>query len=142
MTTTDSTPGEGTASTEQERIDLDVTGMTCAACAMRIEKKLNRLEGVTATVNYATERARVTYTPGAVTTDDLVRTVESIGYGAHVPVPPTPGSSDPAEVRTSDLRRRLIVAACLGGPGSPSTEPHGGTCSSRRRAWTRSSRSA
>ncbi|MFZ9629966.1 MAG: heavy metal translocating P-type ATPase [Ilumatobacteraceae bacterium] len=116
MTPTDTTTHDGDADAAREQVDLDLTGMTCAACAMRIEKKLNRLDGVTATVNYATERARVTFAPGAVTTDDLVRTVESIGYGARLPTPPAPGAVDPAVARATDLRRRLVVAACLGGP--------------------------
>jgi Cu+-exporting ATPase len=63
--------------------------MTCASCAARIEKKLNRLDGVTATVNYATEKARVSWT-GGVTTDDLVATVEKAGYTARVPEPERP----------------------------------------------------
>ena len=57
-----------------ERVSLELTGMTCAACASRIEKKLNRLEGVTATVNYATEKAKVSY-PTNLSPDDLVTVV-------------------------------------------------------------------
>ena len=60
-------------------VELAITGMTCASCANRIERKLNKLDGVTATVNYATEKAKVTY-PGTVSTDDLLRTVEAAGY--------------------------------------------------------------
>ena len=56
-------------------VELAITGMTCASCANRIERKLNKVEGVTATVNYATEKAKVTYGPG-VTPQDLVATVE------------------------------------------------------------------
>ena len=65
-------------------IELEIGGMTCASCASRIEKKLNRLDGVTATVNYATEKAKVTY-PAGITTDDLVATVEKTGYTASLP---------------------------------------------------------
>ena len=60
-------------------VELEIGGMTCASCANRIERKLNKLDGVTATVNYATEKAKVTY-PGSVSTDDLLRTVEAAGY--------------------------------------------------------------
>ena len=60
-------------------VELLIGGMTCASCAARVEKKLNRLDGVTATVNYATEKARVRYVDG-VTTDDLIATVERTGY--------------------------------------------------------------
>ncbi|RBY78900.1 heavy metal translocating P-type ATPase [Geodermatophilus sp. TF02-6] len=72
MTTTEPAPAE---------IELAIGGMTCASCAARIEKKLNRLDGVTATVNYATEKARVSST-GEVTPDDLIATVEKTGYTA------------------------------------------------------------
>jgi len=61
--------------------ELLIGGMTCASCAARIEKKLNRLDGVTATVNYATEKAQVRYADG-VTPDDLIATVEKTGYTA------------------------------------------------------------
>ena len=66
-------PVPATAATE--RVELPITGMTCASCAMRIEKKLNKLDGVTAGVNYATERASVDYDPAAVTPDQLVAAV-------------------------------------------------------------------
>jgi Cu+-exporting ATPase len=67
------------------RLDLPITGMTCASCAAKIEKKLNGLEGVTATVNYATDKATVTYAPDAVEPAALVDAVESLGYGAELP---------------------------------------------------------
>jgi Cu+-exporting ATPase len=67
-------------------VDLDITGMTCSSCAARIEKKLNKLDGVEASVNFATEKAHVTYR-GDVSTDDLVATVKATGYGATVPAP-------------------------------------------------------
>ena len=55
-----------------DRVELPITGMTCASCANRVERKLNQLEGVTATVNYATEKARIEYDPGAVVPAQLV----------------------------------------------------------------------
>ncbi|HWJ08805.1 MAG TPA: heavy metal translocating P-type ATPase [Nocardioides sp.] len=91
--------------------------MTCASCANRIERKLNKLDGVTATVNYATERAKVTYAD-SVTTDDLVAAVEAAGYGARLPRPVVSGdetgasgSGEDDPVRT--LRQRLLVSAIL-----------------------------
>ena len=99
-----------------EHLDLELTGMTCAACANRIEKKLNKLDGVTATVNYATEKATVTYAAGQVSADQLVEAVESIGYGALLPSAVTDDSVDPAAQRLADLRRRLVLAIALGTP--------------------------
>lgn len=100
------------------QLDLAVSGMTCAACAARIEKKLNRLDGVSATVNYATERASVSFPAASFATADLIGTIEALGYGAEVP--PAPGTADAADdpsiARAADLRRRLIVAATLGVP--------------------------
>jgi P-type Cu+ transporter len=92
-------------------VELAITGMTCASCANRIERKLNRLDGVTATVNYATERVKVSH-PGTVSTADLVATVEAAGYAASVP-PPEPDDGDP---EPDALRRRLVVAAVLSIP--------------------------
>ena len=65
-------------------VQLEIGGMTCASCAARVEKKLNRLAGVTATVNYATETARVQVS-GPVSVADLVQTVEDTGYTAQLP---------------------------------------------------------
>ena len=106
-------------------VELLLTGMTCASCANRIERKLNKLDGVTATVNYATEKAKVTY-DDTVTPADLVATVESAGYGARLPEPPketTAGEASPANAEDSeadsalrDLRTRLIVSAILAVP--------------------------
>ena len=59
--------------------------MTCASCAAKIEKKLNALDGVSATVNYATDKATVTYASDTVEPEELVDAVESLGYGAHLP---------------------------------------------------------
>ena len=109
---------------ENAEVDLVVTGMTCAACAARIEKKLNRIDGVRASVNYATERAHVQFDPAVVGPDELVAAVEAVGYGA---LPPSNGPSgsdadnsdtvtDPASRRAASLRIRLIVSATLGLP--------------------------
>jgi Cu+-exporting ATPase len=93
-----------------DAIDLDVTGMTCAACASRIERKLNKLDGVHASVNYATEKARVRLdTPRDV--GELIATIEATGYGAHVPTP-----DEPEPDRAAYLRTRLVVAVVLGLP--------------------------
>ena len=80
---------------EDRSVELVIGGMTCASCAARIEKKLNKLDGVSATVNYATEKAKVTYA-GSVTPQDLVATIEATGYTAVVPAPKV--SSTTAEV--------------------------------------------
>ncbi len=95
-------------------LDLPVQGMTCASCANRIERKLNKLDGVTATVNYATEQASVTYGEG-VTPEDLVRAVEAAGYKAVLPAPETAAdAAAPAPVDpTLSLRRRLLAAWAL-----------------------------
>ena len=89
-------------------VELDIGGMTCASCANRVERKLNKVEGVTASVNYATERARVAF-PASLTTDDLVRVVEQAGYTA------TP-HQDAAPETAEGLRLRLLVSAVLSLP--------------------------
>ncbi|HLL32598.1 MAG TPA: heavy metal translocating P-type ATPase [Streptomyces sp.] len=102
-------------------VELAIGGMTCASCAARIEKKLNRMDGVTATVNYATEKARVTYA-GNVTVPDLIATVEATGYTAREPEPPRAGPDEtpPEERETADelrpLRQRLVTAVALAVP--------------------------
>lgn len=73
-------------------VDLDITGMTCASCANRIERKLNKLPGVEATVNFATEKARVR--SDDVLVSDLIAAVEAAGYGASVPAPVSAESLD------------------------------------------------
>ncbi len=102
-------------------VDLAITGMTCAACAARIEKKLNRIDGVTASVNYATEKAFVT-APDQVTDARLLEVVEDTGYHASVVEPWTAGESPgatPADARASgerdvaDRRRRLLISLAL-----------------------------
>lgn len=95
-------------------VELAITGMTCASCANRIERKLNKLDGVTATVNYATEKAKVSY-PGSVSTDDLLRTVEAAGYAAALPTPPDAPAADAAPER-DPLLQRLLVSTALSVP--------------------------
>jgi Cu+-exporting ATPase len=95
-----------------ERIQLELEGMTCASCAARIERKLNKLEGVQAAVNYATEEATVHYDPRRVDLDDLIRAVEAIGYGAAIPVLRERADED----ATSALRLRLVVAVVITAP--------------------------
>ena len=80
--------------TDTKRVTLDIEGMTCASCAMRIEKKLNKLDGVEATVNFALEQASVT-APEGVSVDDLVAQVEAAGYGVRAPAADGDGGHDP-----------------------------------------------
>jgi Cu+-exporting ATPase len=102
-----------------QSIELSIGGMTCASCAARIEKKLNRIEGVTATVNYATEKAKVSY-DADVTPQDLVATVRATGYTAELPSPPAgqaataPSAPEPDAV--GPLRQRLLISAALALP--------------------------
>lgn len=94
-------------------VELAITGMTCASCANRIERKLNKLDGVSATVNYATEKAKVSF-PVAVSTDDLLRTVEAAGYAAALPTPPDEVAAP--EPERDPLLQRLLVSAALSIP--------------------------
>ncbi|WP_338775826.1 heavy metal translocating P-type ATPase [Streptomyces sp. DG1A-41] len=97
-------------------VELAIGGMTCASCAARIEKKLNRMDGVTATVNYATEKAKVSY-GGDVSVGDLIATVEATGYTAQEPAPPAgqrEETEEPEELRP--LRQRLVTAVALAVP--------------------------
>ena len=94
-----------------QTIELDVQGMTCASCAARIEKKLNRIEGVNATVNYATEKATV-HVGSGTTTQTLIDTIEKTGYQATLPAE---SPRDP-DLELRQLRRRLIITAALSLP--------------------------
>ncbi|MFJ7293846.1 heavy metal translocating P-type ATPase [Streptomyces collinus] len=98
-------------------VELLIGGMTCASCAARVEKKLNRMDGVTATVNYATEKARVAY-PAGIEVADLIATVVKTGYTAEEPAPPRQEDSDAEadDPELSALRRRLTVSAALALP--------------------------
>ena len=100
------------------QIQLDIGGMTCASCAARIEKKLNRMEGVTASVNYATEKAKVTF-DDRVSPADLIAQVEATGYTASVPAPPNESVNEVAAAPVDPtllLRQRLIACAILAVP--------------------------
>ena len=93
--------------------ELDISGMTCAACAARIERRLNRTDGVSATVNYATERARVCFDPQMIDIAAVIAAVERTGYGARLSGNDTDAAAD---ARLADLRRRLVVAVIGGIP--------------------------
>ncbi|MHB1876630.1 MAG: heavy metal translocating P-type ATPase [Streptosporangiaceae bacterium] len=103
----------------QQAAELSIGGMTCASCAARIEKKLNKLDGVTATVNFATEKAVVSF-PDSVSPGDLIAVVERTGYTAALPVPPSESEdgAEPArgDEETAALRRRLLVSLLLAVP--------------------------
>ncbi len=104
------------------QIQLEIGGMTCASCAARIEKKLNRMDGVTATVNYSTEKAKVTFAD-TVTSADLIAQVEATGYTARLPQPTSPAAgtsgveahADSEDV-TQSLRQRLLISSLLALP--------------------------
>ncbi|MFF4805301.1 heavy metal translocating P-type ATPase [Streptomyces sp. NPDC001351] len=109
MTTT--TPGAA-------EVELVIGGMTCASCAARVEKKLNRMDGVEATVNYATEKAKVSFRED-IAVADLIATVEATGYTAQQPTPAEPEdrveeAPEPGELRS--LRQRLTTAVVLAVP--------------------------
>jgi P-type Cu+ transporter len=115
-------PGRAPASASE--VELSIGGMTCASCAARIEKKLNRMEGVTATVNYATEKAKVSY-EGGIEVAELIATVEKTGYTAEQPPPPAPPAGAEGAVQTAppaadgelvSLRQRLFVSLALSVP--------------------------
>lgn len=124
-TTTNTTATTTTTTTEPDlaETELLIGGMTCASCAARVEKKLNRMDGVTATVNYATEKARVSH-PAATGVADLIATVVKTGYTAEEPAPPQqPEPADAEEPREGGadpeltaLRGRLTVSVLLAVP--------------------------
>ncbi|MFJ5885184.1 heavy metal translocating P-type ATPase [Kitasatospora cineracea] len=104
------------AAAPRDRVELSIGGMTCASCAARIEKKLNRIDGVEASVNYATEKARVDFGPGT-SVADLIATVERTGYTAELPPPPAAPKAPAEPAREPDpLRDRLLVSAVLSLP--------------------------
>ena len=96
-----------------QHVDLLVGGMTCASCVGRVEKKLNRLDGVSATVNLATASASVDYDPTLVDPATLVATVEKTGYTAAVAGPAQRDAEETEPAEEDDYRRRLLVAAPL-----------------------------
>ena len=94
-------------------VDLDIGGMTCASCAARVEKKLNKLPGVVATVNYATERAHIVL-PEGMTVADAIMTVEATGYTASEPAKQMPEQEAQAEhSEVAELRQRVFISATL-----------------------------
>ncbi|MFB7950832.1 heavy metal translocating P-type ATPase [Streptomyces sp. NPDC056045] len=119
-------PGTGTGTTTgtTAEVELAIGGMTCASCAARIEKKLNRMDGVEATVNYATEKAKVSYRGEDISVQDLIATVEKTGYTAHEPAPPARTGDDAPGAAAGDdgaeelrpLRQRLLTAVALAVP--------------------------
>ncbi|HXV04632.1 MAG TPA: heavy metal translocating P-type ATPase, partial [Solirubrobacterales bacterium] len=96
---------------QRDRVELALEGMTCASCATRIEKRLNKLDGVAATVNFATEQASVAFNQAQASVDDLIATVEAAGYHASLPRE-TLDDEDPAR----PWRLRLVVAIALSVP--------------------------
>ena len=96
-------------------VELAISGMTCASCANRIERKLNKLDGVVATVNYSTEKAKITF-PESISADDLVATVEQAGYSAELPRVDNQVDPSSTEVAADPLRQRLIISALLSVP--------------------------
>ncbi|GAA5203414.1 heavy metal translocating P-type ATPase [Streptomyces thinghirensis] len=123
-TTTPETAPETTPAAEPDlaEVELLIGGMTCASCAARVEKKLNRMDGVTATVNYATEKARISY-PAATGVADLIATVVKTGYTAEEPAPPPeptdeaePPDGTGADPELTALRGRLVVSVLLAAP--------------------------
>jgi Cu+-exporting ATPase len=107
------------ATAERTKLDLPVQGMTCASCANRIERKLKKLEGVEATVNFATEQASVSFDPRAVEPAQLVGAVEAAGYSATLPATGTAAATateDDGDRDLRDLRTRLLVSAVLAVP--------------------------
>ena len=101
----------GPSESGAERVRLEIGGMTCASCAARIERKLNKLDGVEATVNFATEEAAIAFDPRQRAVADLIETVEATGYSAALPRPDTVGD-DAARL----LQTRLLVAVALSVP--------------------------
>ncbi|MER7485990.1 heavy metal translocating P-type ATPase [Streptomyces sp. NPDC126497] len=120
MTSTTATEAPAAGQPARSEVELLIGGMTCASCAARVEKKLNRMDGVTATVNYATEKARISYPPG-VEVADLIGTVVRTGYTAEEPAPPqdeddAAPAAEETDPETAALRRRLTASALLALP--------------------------
>ncbi|MET7479487.1 heavy metal translocating P-type ATPase [Streptomyces sp. NPDC005648] len=117
--TTSQTPIAGSSGATE--VELQIGGMTCASCAARVEKKLNRMDGVTATVNFATEKAKVSY-PAGIQVADLIATVVKTGYTAEEPPPPRPEVTTreqpegPEDPELAAYRERFTVSALLAVP--------------------------
>ena len=116
-TSTTETPIAAAPEVAAAEVELLIGGMTCASCAARVEKKLNRMDGVSATVNYATEKAKVSY-PAGIQIADLIATVVKTGYTAEEPAPPEPEPETPKDddPELASLRERLTVSALLALP--------------------------
>ncbi|WP_420311675.1 heavy metal translocating P-type ATPase [Streptomyces sp. YS-B37] len=116
-TSTTETPIAAAPEVAAAEVELIIGGMTCASCAARVEKKLNRMDGVSATVNYATEKAKVSY-PAGIQVADLIATVVKTGYTAEEPAPPEPEPETPKDddPELASLRERLTVSALLALP--------------------------
>ncbi len=99
-----------------EQVQLPITGMTCASCAARVEKKLNGLHGVSATVNFATETAAVEFDPAEIAPGELVAAVESVGYGASMPPAHGHQHEELDDRGVASLRTRVVVSALLALP--------------------------
>ncbi len=102
-----------------DHVELPITGMTCASCANRVERGLNKLDGVTATVNYATEKATVDFDPASVEPAQLIAAVQAAGYEASLPVADDvrdEGDADAQADELAPLRTRLILSTLLGIP--------------------------
>ncbi|TQJ88306.1 cation-translocating P-type ATPase [Streptomyces sp. SLBN-31] len=120
--TTSTTDSAETPIADASEVELQIGGMTCASCAARVEKKLNRMDGVTATVNFATEKAKVTY-PAGIQVADLIATVVKTGYTAEEPPPPQPPAEtapatgkDAEDPELTAYRERFTVSALLALP--------------------------
>ena len=100
---------------ERQRVELSIEGMTCASCASRVESRLNRLDGVDASVNYATENATVRYDASLVVPEQLLEAVQAAGYRAALPALRDADEAGPGDTLLS-LRRRLVVSATLSLP--------------------------
>jgi len=102
---------------DRAKIELKVTGMTCAACSARIEKRLNKLEGVTASVNLATQRAHIEYDSSKIKSTDLIKTVEALGYKAERVEKVSPDKEkEEREKEIKRLRREFVASAVLSSP--------------------------
>ena len=104
-----------TAEAAPTTLDLQIGGMTCASCAARIERTLNKVEGVSATVNYALETARV-QVPAGLEPSEVIELIEGVGYEARLPTPATVAQGEVAEDPVDELRRRVGIVALLGVP--------------------------
>ena len=100
------------------RTDLVIGGMTCGACANRIERKLNKLDGVQAVVNYATEKATVEH-PTTIGPDELIATIEQAGFTAALPAAAEPAPAAPTRREPSTPRWPRTAAGCWSAPRSP-----------------------